>query len=95
MNKFNVCLLETFGRFLIQVFQNILIGMSLSSENYYCLLEKCIIWLIDFSKVNLNILYTMPNFSRIIDVDWYESILNFLFAFSFHHKFKGHGTKLN
>ena len=61
MNKFNVCLLETFGRFLIQVFQNILIGMSLSSENYYCLLEKCIIWLIGFSKVNLKISYTMPN----------------------------------
>ena len=101
MNIFNVCLLETLGRFLIQVFQNILIWMSLSSENQYYLLEKCIIWLIGFSKVNLNILYTMPNnlifriFSRIIDVDWYESILNFLFAFSFHHKFKGHGTKLN
>ena len=96
MNKFNVCLLETFGRFLIQVFQNILIWMSLSSENQYYLLEKCIIWLIGLSKVNLNILYTMFRiFSRIIDVDWYESILNFLFAFSFHHKFKGHGTKLN
>ena len=78
MNKFNVCLLETFGRFLIQVFQNILIWMSLSSENQYYLLEKCIIWLIGLSKVNLNILYTMFRiFSRIIDVDWYESILNF------------------
>ena len=65
MNIFNVCLLETLGRFLIQVFQNILIWMSLSSENQYCWLEKCIIWLIGFSKVNINILYTMPNDNEI------------------------------